>query len=347
MLYFSAHRNILRVLEEVRPTMVVSVHPLTNRFIANTRRVYRLSFHFATVVTDLVSIHASWADPEAELCVVPTEEAYEKMLKIGLPEHKLVRTGFPVHPKFISYTRTRKEARTNLGLDTDRFTVLVTSGGVDSDQTRELLQRLAGDYPEQQFLVVAGKNAELKAELEKLSLGPHMHIYGFVNNMEELMGASDLVITKAGPGTLMEALVIGRPVIVTEAIGMQERGNIDFVLNHELGMFCPTVDRIVPAVAELMNPETYTATAGRLVNAVPRNGAIEIAQMLLERLEHTPPIRQRRLRMRLPSVTALRRLGSRLRLTRKPRRPKVERQNRLFQIRPLTRWRARARRRDQ
>jgi 1,2-diacylglycerol 3-beta-galactosyltransferase len=346
MLYFSAHRNILRVLEEVRPTMVVSVHPLTNRFIANTRRVYRLSFHFVTVVTDLVSLHASWADPEAELCVVPTEEAHEKMLKIGLPEDKLVRTGFPVHPKFISYTRTRKEARIILGLDTDRFTVLVTSGGVDSDQARELLQRLADVYPDQQFLVVAGKNAELKAQLEQLNLGPHIHIYGFVNNMEELMGASDLVITKAGPGTLMEALVIGRPVIVTEAIGMQERGNIDFVLNHELGMFCPTVDRIVPAVAELMNPETYTATAGRLVNAVPRNGAIEIAQMLLERLEHTPPIRQRRLRMRLPSVTALRRLGSRLRLTRKPRRPAAQRQNRLFQVRPLTRWRARSRRRD-
>jgi hypothetical protein len=63
LVYLGAHRNILRVLEELRPTLVVSVHPLVNRLIANTRRTYRLSFRFVTVVTDLVSLHASWADP--------------------------------------------------------------------------------------------------------------------------------------------------------------------------------------------------------------------------------------------------------------------------------------------
>jgi 1,2-diacylglycerol 3-beta-galactosyltransferase len=336
MLYFSAHRNILRVLEDVRPAMVVSVHPLTNRFVANTRRVYRLSFHFITVVTDLVSLHASWADPQAELCIVPTDEALERQLKAGLPAEKVIRTGFPVHPKFMAYNATRAESRARLELPIDRFTVLVTSGGVDSSQARELVQRLASEYPEQQFLIVTGKNAKLKTELEKLELGNHVRIYGFVTNMEELMGASDLVITKAGPGTLMEALVIGRPVIVTEAIGMQERGNIDFVLNHELGAFCPTNDRIVPAVAELMQPEVYTATTARLADAVPRDGAIEIARLLLDRLQLAPPVRPARLR--LPLVADLRRLGARIRLASRVRRPRGPR---MGQPRRLGRWRRR------
>lgn len=344
MLYFSAHRNILRVLEEIQPTMVVSVHPLTNRFIANTRRVYRLSFHFVTVVTDLVTLHASWADPQAELTIVPTEEAYDRQIKVGIPSEKIIRTGFPIHPKFAIYNSTREEARTRLELPLDRFTVLVTSGGVDSSQARELVQRLAKEYPDQQFLIVTGKNAELKAELEHLGLGDHVRIYGFVNNMEELMGASDLVITKAGPGTLMEALVIGRPVIVTEAIGMQERGNIDFVLNHELGVFCPTVDRIVPTIAELMDPATYAATVARLAGAVPRDGATVIARLLLDRLKLAPPIRPRKLR--LPSVADLRRFGTTFRLSgvrRQPRLPHFPRPStKLFQARRLTRWRNRA-----
>jgi UDP-N-acetylglucosamine:LPS N-acetylglucosamine transferase len=340
MLYFSAHRNILRVLEQIRPTMVVSVHPLTNRFIANTRLVYRLSFHFITVVTDLVSLHASWSDPQAELCIVPTEEA---LAKVHLPPEKVIRTGFPVHPKFLSYNHTREEARAVLDLASDRFTVLVTSGGVDSSQARELIQRLAEVYPEQQFLVVTGKNATLKAELEKLELGEHVRIYGFVNNMEELMGASDLVITKAGPGTLMEALVLGRPVIVTEAIGMQERGNIDFVLNRELGAFCPTVDRIVPAVADLMEPGTYQATVARLADAVPRDGSLEIANIILQRLQLAPPTRRKR-RLRLPTIADLKRLGSRLRprrirQPRPPRQPQPPRTGRFLAIRRLGRWR--------
>ena len=335
MLYFSAHRNILRVLEELQPTMVVSVHSLTNRFIANTRRVYRLSFHFITVVTDLVSIHASWADPQAELCIVPTAEAAERQLKFGLAPDRVVRTGFPVHPKFEAYQSTRAEARTRLDLSLDRFTVLVTSGGVDSGQARELLQRLVEAYTEHQFLVVTGKNASLKAELEKLELGPHVRIYGFVTNMEELMGASDLVITKAGPGTLMEALVIGRPVIITEAIGMQERGNIDFVLNHELGAFCPTVDRIVPAVGEIMRPETYASMVERLKNAVPRDGATEIARLLITRLRTVPPKRRRV----IPTMFAqLRQLGRQLRLVRRKQRSTSP----AAQTRRLARWRQRS-----
>lgn len=334
MLYFSAHRNVLQVLEQIQPHMVVSVHALTNRFIGNTRYVYRLAFHFVTVVTDLVSLHAAWADPQAELCIVPSEEAYERQIKVGMPPEKLVRTGFPVHPKFIQYQRSRQEARQILGITQDRFTVLLTSGGVDSTLARELLQRLVETYPELQFLIVTAKNTELRESLEELELGKYVHIYGFVTNMEELMGASDIVISKAGPGTLMEALVIGRPVIVTEAVGMQERGNIDFVLNHELGLFCPTIDRIVPAVAELMKPEVYQATLERLRGAVPKDGALEIARLIIERLHSRPPRKSS-----IPAVSDILILRHQLRKRRKRGRlrPQLKRLRRLRQV--IRSWR--------
>jgi hypothetical protein len=159
--------------------------------------------------------------------------------------------------------------------------------------------------------------------------------------MEQLMAASDIIVTKAGPGTLMEALAMRRPVIVTQAVGMQERGNIDFVLNYELGAFCPTVERIVPAIGELMDPATYAATAARLAGAVPRDGATQIAQILVDQMQEGPPRIRRRLR--LPNVAALRQLGARV-----PRlRPiaarrgmsKSGRRLRLLGVRRLPRWR--------
>jgi UDP-N-acetylglucosamine:LPS N-acetylglucosamine transferase len=285
-----------------------------NRLIGNARRTYKLSFRFVTVVTDLVTLHAAWADPDAELCIVPTREAYDLLRARGFPAEKLVQTGFPIHPKFAAYTGARHEARAQLGIDRDTFTLLVTSGGVGSGQLRELVLDLDRAYPEQQLMVVTGKNAALRQELLALGLRSNIHIYGFVDNMEELMAASDIIITKAGPGTLMEALAMRRPVIVTEAVGMQERGNIDFVLNHELGFFCPTRDRIVPAIADLMDANTYTATVARLADAVPRRGAEQIAQILLDQLQLAPPQRKRRLR--LPHVPDLRRISARrLRLT--------------------------------
>jgi UDP-N-acetylglucosamine:LPS N-acetylglucosamine transferase len=123
--------------------------------------------------------------------------------------------------------------------------------------------------------------------------------------MEQLMAASDLVITKAGPGTLMEALVMRKPVIVTEAVGMQERGNIDFVLNYELGMYCPTNERIIAAVRDLEEPERYAATLDHLVHAVPRDGSSQIARVVMEQLVGVEPwvaptARRGRRRLQMP-----------------------------------------------
>jgi UDP-N-acetylglucosamine:LPS N-acetylglucosamine transferase len=341
VVYLQAHRNIVRALTETRPALVVSVHPLANRLIGNTRRNYRLNFRFITVVTDLVSLHAAWADPDAELCIVPTGEAYERMRKIGMPENKLIRTGFPVHPKFTTYQGTPRAARAALGVDLEPFTVLVTSGGVGGGNMRELVTALDRAYPAQQFLVITGRNTALREQLQALGLGPNVHIYGFVDNMEEMMAASDIIVTKAGPGTLMEALAMRRPVIVTQAVGMQERGNIDFVLNYELGAFCPTVERIVAAIGELIDPATYTATVERLADAVPRDGATQIGRILLDQLREEPPRIRRRLQ--LPSVATLRQLGARV-----PRLPaiaarrgagKPKRRLRLPAVRRLPRWR--------
>lgn len=344
--YLAAHRNIVRVLEETRPNLVVSVHPLSNRLIGNARRTYRLAFRFVTVVTDLVTLHAAWADQDAELCIVPTAEAYERMLKSGVPESKLVRTGFPVHPKFAAYARTKHQTRIDLGLQVEPFTVLVTSGGVGAGNLRDLVIELDRAYPTHQILAVTGKNAALREELRMLGLGPNVHIYGFVGNMEQLMAASDVVVTKAGPGTLMEALVMRRPVIVTTAVGMQERGNIDFVLNHELGFFCPTIDRIVPAIADLMNPQTYAATTARLDDAVPREGATQIARILLDQLQLAPPARVRR--FRLPSLAELRTFSeqrlrlpgarARLRLNIRRRALRLPTVRRLPRLRRPRRW---------
>lgn len=342
--YLMAHRNIVRILDQTRPKLVVSVHPLSNRLIGNARRSYRLSFRFIFVVTDLVTLHAAHVDPDVELCIVPTEEAYQHMLDNGMPKSKLMRTGFPVHPKFAAYGRTQAEARADLGLAPDRFTVLVTSGGVGSGNMRDLVLALERTYPEQQFLVVTGRNAALRDELTSMDLQSHVRIFGFVNNMEALMAASDIIITKAGPGTLMEALVMRRPVIVTEAVGIQERGNIDFVLNHEVGAYCPTVERIVAAIAELMNPAAYAATVARLADAVPRAGAMQIAQILLDQLQLAPPLRKRRLR--LPGMDTLRRSFDERRARQPATRARLRlamrgRRLRLPRMRPLPRRRPR------
>lgn len=297
LVFLTARRNLVRALDARRPRLVVSTHPLVHRLVVAARRAHRMPFRVITVVTDLVSLHASWTYPGVDLALVPTDEAFQVMYRRGMRPTQMQRIGFPVHPKFAGYTATQLESRQALGLTPDRYTLLVTAGGVGSGRLAELVLDLERAFPEQQILVITGKNKATYDELTARKRSAATRIFGFVNNMEALMAASDLVVTKAGPGTLMEALVMRKPVIVTEAVGMQEQGNIDFVLNYELGMFCPTNERIVGAVRELESPQRHADTVRRLEGAVPRDGSAQIAQVMMEQLAlvgDRPPAARRR-----------------------------------------------------
>ncbi|MEI7769247.1 MAG: galactosyldiacylglycerol synthase, partial [Chloroflexales bacterium] len=101
---------------------------------------------------------------------------------------------------------------------------------------------------------------------------------------------------------------------LTEAVGMQEQGNIDFVLNYELGVFCPTTERIVGAVSDLEDPQRYAATLERLAASVPRDGSAEIAHLVIEQMSLVRDLGPAAVRRRRPRAGGLRRLFRRRRV---------------------------------
>jgi UDP-N-acetylglucosamine:LPS N-acetylglucosamine transferase len=109
-----------------------------------------------------------------------------------------------------------------------------------------------------------------------------VEIHGFVQNVPELMTQSDVVITKAGPVTIMEAVAAGRPLIVTDWVGRQERDNVRFVVDHGLGLFCPRADELCDAVRDIY------ARYPQFLAAKPANvehGPDRIARYLLDLLK--------------------------------------------------------------
>jgi 1,2-diacylglycerol 3-beta-galactosyltransferase len=60
---------------------------------------------------------------------------------------------------------------------------------------------------------------------------------GFVCDIATYMVASDILVSKAGPGTIAEAAAVGLPVLMTSFLPGQEEGNVDFVVNQGFGDF--------------------------------------------------------------------------------------------------------------
>lgn len=284
LVYAKARENIKQVIRTSRPDLVVVAHPLALRLMCIARREMRAQFPLITVVTDLATIHASWAYNESDLYLVPTWEAHQALLNHGLPAHKLIYTGFPVHPKFFDSQDNQRAIRDRLAIDPHKKTVLLTSGGAGGGKIKDFVESIETQRPDWQSLVVTGNNRELFASLKNRPAAPSQtHVFGFVHNMERLMLAADVVATKAGPGTIMEARALQRPLVVTGAVGLQETGNIDYVSKNRYGLFAPDSISLIKALDSLGSGQRDAET-NRQQDRV-EDGATRIAGVILEKMQ--------------------------------------------------------------
>ena len=240
-------------LRRQQPDLVVCVHPLMNHLGLQWLKSAGLDVPFITVVTDMVTVHSSWICPEVDRCLVSTEEARELALQLGMPEDKLAVHGQPVSLKFNKIGNDKQENRQRLGLNPDMPAILIVGGGEGTGQIYRIARSIAKSIPYGQMLVVTGRNQRLKARMEAVSWDIPTHIYGFVDNMPELMGAADLLVTKAGPGTISEAFIAGLPLILSGYIRGQETGNVAYVKEHRAGAYAGTPQRLGALVRDWLD----------------------------------------------------------------------------------------------
>jgi 1,2-diacylglycerol 3-beta-galactosyltransferase len=235
-------------LKEDPPLLIVSNHGLMTAGLAEARRIGGLEVPVLSFANELFGICSYWADPRADHIVVPSEEARRDLMRFGVPEDRMTFVGFgyPVRQTFLNVP-SKPVARVRLGLE-DRFTCLVSSGGEGVDRNQlALVRSLLGSDVSPQVVVIAGRNEALKKELKALGTDG-LRIEGFVEDMATYLAASDVFVGKAGPASVYEALVVGRPALVTGYAGLNEVGVARFVENSGLGRYVRTPGMLVEEV---------------------------------------------------------------------------------------------------
>lgn len=251
-----------RDLAEHPHDLVVSNHGLLTTGLSRARARYGLRVPVLTFATETHNISAYWADPEAERVLVPNEAVRARLARLGVPAARLEVVGYPVQQAFLE-APGKAEARAALGLE-EGFTVLVSLGGegVGGDPLA-LARALAEAEPGWQVVVMCGRNAALKRQLEALGK-PKLRAEGFTERMAEFLAASDAVIGKGGPASVYEALAVGRPVVVSTYAGLNERGVVQFVAASGLGAYAPSIPALLAALrGYARDPEALAAVAAR------------------------------------------------------------------------------------
>jgi len=228
------------LLEENDPDIVLSVHPLLNHISHQAIRRSGRPRALMTVITDLVDFHRGWTFSQADLVIAPTELARKLALRRRVPSDRVKLLGLPVDLRFRPPAPGEKGAlRRRFGLDEGRFAVLVIGGAAGVGHLASQVRALALDAYQWQVIVICGRNEKLRQRLLDLRFATPTLVLGYVDFMPELMRACDMVVTKAGPGAIAEALATGLPVIITGFLPGQETPNVDFVVEAGFGAFAP------------------------------------------------------------------------------------------------------------
>jgi 1,2-diacylglycerol 3-beta-galactosyltransferase len=268
-----------------RPDAIVSIHPLLNHAALRARDdAHMQHVPVVTVITDLGKVHESWLVPDADAVVVPAREVYARALSRGVRPSRLRLLGHPIHPKFDDVTGSKADLRAQLGLSPDLPVVMLMAGGEGGGKLLSTSLALARARLPVELVVVCGRNEPLAQKLGELStaLPTPMQVLGFTDKIPEYFRAVDLLVTKAGPGTLAEANAAQLPVVVYDYVPGQERGNVDFVRHNGLGLIAlQSPAKVVSAVRSLISaPEKLAAIRHNQEIVAPRRSSRRIAELI-------------------------------------------------------------------
>ncbi|HVO11684.1 MAG TPA: glycosyltransferase [Vicinamibacteria bacterium] len=277
-----------------RPAAVVSVLPNFNGILRDAIARAHPGVPLVVVLTDLADFPPRfWIEPGIDRVVVATEEAERQAGRIGVSASRVSRvSGMVLHPRFYrsAETAARDRVRRELGIGPDRFAVMMLFGGKGSPEMHPLASQLLASDPELQVIAVCGENPRLLHRLGELAAEANGRLVrlGFTDRIAELLAASDLLVTKPGPGSLSEALHQRVPVVVVRNLHTipQERFNAEFVRARGLGRVVRHWREIPPVVTALRHDPAERAAMRERLAALPPNRAVyEVLEVIAAECE--------------------------------------------------------------
>jgi len=246
-------RQFYRFIENKKPDAIVATHIFAANLVTKFKRKKGSNVPTFGVITDF-TVHPFWETADLDYYVTPSSLLNNQMIKKGISENKILPFGIPIEPKF-SKEIDKSEARKSLGFD-DKRTVFVMTGSMgygDVIKYVEELDRVQYDF---QIVTVCGSNRHLKNEIDMLSTRKKIYNFGFVDNVDMIMSASDCIVSKPGGLTVSEALAKKLPIILIDPIPGQEDRNYEFLVNNGLAIGTSKTFSVEEALYQLMSSNT-------------------------------------------------------------------------------------------
>jgi processive 1,2-diacylglycerol beta-glucosyltransferase len=240
-------KEFVELLTRENPDFVISTHFLPSEIAGSLKIKKKIKSKVITVITDF-GAHPFWISAGTDFYVAATEFTKAELISEKVRADTIKVLGIPTDPKFLKQYE-RDSLCKKLGIEKDKFTILIITGSFGLGPIEEIVDLLHKDA---QLLVVCANNRKLYKNLKKKSY-PDCFVYGFADNVQELMSVSDMIITKPGGLTISEVFVIGILPIFICAIPGQETKNVSAIEYYGAGINVKDTKHIKDIVLEYKN----------------------------------------------------------------------------------------------
>jgi processive 1,2-diacylglycerol beta-glucosyltransferase len=275
-------RRFIALLQDEPWDLAVNTHFLPAEIIASLRQKKKIELRQVTATTDFET-HRLWFNQPCERYFTATEGGALYLQHFGVPAGDTTATGIPIHPVFAK-PKDQAECRRRHGIAGDRPVILQLAGGFGVGPVVQLYQALLSVNRPVEVVVVSGRNAELKKELEGVEVpGRHRsQVMGFTDQIDELMASADLVVSKPGGLTTSEVLARGAALVVVNPIPGQESRNSDYLLEEGAAIKANHTATLAHKVEQLLDNPARLATIRTNAARIARpQAAYEVARQAL------------------------------------------------------------------
>lgn len=282
-LHKTSHAKLERLFHRHHPDTVVCTQAFPCGMVADYKKEHKLDVTLIGVLTDFAP-HSYWINEGVDYYIVPSNEVRDRFIAKGVPPDKIKVYGIPIRPKF-AVQLDKQPIGERLGLDLSVPTVLIMGGGQGLGPIKDVVRSLLKIRQKLQMIVITGTNRKLIKWLHRKSQSKAdktILFYERVDNVDEIMEAATLIITKPGGLTTGEALAKGLPMVIVNPIPGQERRNADFLIEKGIGIRIDDTKDVGEEIELLLqSPGRLAAMSKAAFDNGRPHAAMDIARLIL------------------------------------------------------------------
>ncbi len=267
-----AKDKVLGFIKENKYTMVICTHLFPSMCITEIKKEYDI--RLINVATDYECI-PFWNETNPDKFIIPSKLVSKSFINKGFKKDLLLPIGIPVSSKFL-------EINNKVDIPQDKDIVMVVSGSMGFGNMTSLIKKILDRINNVYFLVICGNNKKLQSELESIN-NHNLIVKGFVNNMNEYMNVSKVIITKPGGLTSTEVGVIEKPLIHMMPIPGVENYNANFFADNNMSLKANKEEEVINSLELLLNnPKLQDIMVKNQKKYINQHSAADLVKYVLD-----------------------------------------------------------------